>query len=372
MSEKVKGPYLPNLEPLIQAGIDPKTGLPRKVVCDDPVYLKENVKRLLKVTDRQDAINRYVWHNLPNLTSQMLENMLYYKRQLAFFCIRQGDEAKDVHFFALPYSLAGTIDVYGRYMRITPLPFGNGSVNNGDEDKEQKPWIEGLTRDVVYDIVLPEEMTLDMYDNSCVIIQDYSNGIAQTDTPRSQLQDAIIDIESNCLPYMNTAMMNSTGVKGMRVDGEEAAAEVELASRAIQNAALTGKKFIPMVGMTDFQDFTDGAVMKSAEFMQAMESLDNYRLGTMGIKNGGLFQKKTHMLQTEQDMAGSGTSSALQDGLTLRQHACDVINSIWGLGIWCEIGEANAGVDKDMDGELTDETNNIDINEPTTATEPQM
>lgn len=54
---KNRGPYLPNLEPFIQAGIDLKTGLPNRLTKSNS---KENIKIQLRNIDRQDAINRYV------------------------------------------------------------------------------------------------------------------------------------------------------------------------------------------------------------------------------------------------------------------------------------------------------------------------
>lgn len=52
-------PYLPNLEPLWQAGIDPKTGLPSKF-GGSKCTLKEDLKKFLRLVDEQDAVNRYV------------------------------------------------------------------------------------------------------------------------------------------------------------------------------------------------------------------------------------------------------------------------------------------------------------------------
>ena len=67
------GPTLPNLEPFYAAGINPKTGLPMKF--SGPCTLKEDIKKQLRLVDEQDAVNRYVWYNLPmNLPSQ--ENLI--------------------------------------------------------------------------------------------------------------------------------------------------------------------------------------------------------------------------------------------------------------------------------------------------------
>ena len=58
-------------------------------------------------------------------------------------------------FFFLPYALDGSIDVYGRFKTVTPLPFNGVSKASDDKDKD-RPWIQGLTRDVIYEVELPE------------------------------------------------------------------------------------------------------------------------------------------------------------------------------------------------------------------------
>ena len=79
------GAKLPQLDVLLQAGINPKTGLPVKLGGSKET-LKYDLRKFLRLVDEQDAVNRYVWTNLPcNITSQELERMLYYKGQLAFF-----------------------------------------------------------------------------------------------------------------------------------------------------------------------------------------------------------------------------------------------------------------------------------------------
>ena len=85
-----------------------------------------------------------------------------------------------------------------------------------------------------------------------------------------------------------------------------------------------------------------------------MQALDNFRLSLYGLDNGGLFQKKAHMLEAEQDMNAGNIKLVYQDGLTIRQKFCDIVNSIWGLGIWCEASETVVGIDKNLDGEVAD------------------
>lgn len=345
MAKKIPNMIDPNT--YIQAGINPKTGLPIKAE-DSSVSLKSDIKRQLEIIDRQDAVNRYKWFNLPvGLSQELIERILYYKGQGMFFYMPTNDR-----FYFLPYTLEGKgIDVYGRYIQVTPLPF-NGNTSDEGKDKA-KPWIQGLIRDVQYDIMLEEPELSDM-DNKCVILHDHTIGLSQTNVARSVTHDAVLDLMSNCLPYLNTALMNSTGVSGMRIQNENERQDVFNMSAAINNCALTGQKYIPIVSGVQLQELTSGETGKAEEFLLAMQSLDNYRLSLFGLDNGGLFQKKSHMLEAEQK-ANQGMSSLIYtDGLKQRQEFCNIVNSIWGLMIWCDVSEDVLGADTDGDGFAAD------------------
>lgn len=334
---------------ILAAGFDPKSGLPYRMTGNTKSNLKPDIRKLLRIVDEQDAINRYTWYNLPKgLNSQLIERILYYKGQGALFYMDANET-----FYFLPYALNGTIDVYGRFTSITPLPF-NGSTTATDNKKEQKAWIEGLSRKPQYDVILPEDLTLADFEDSCVLLHDYSNQISQTNIPRQLLNDPLLDVMSDCIPFMRTALLNSTGVTGIRVNGQDGAANVLAASRAIDCAALTGEKYVPIVDAIDMQDLTGANVAKSEEFLLSMQALDNFRLSLYGLDNGGLFQKKSHMLEAEQRMNSNNIGLILQDGLTNRQQFCDIVNSIWGLGIWVEVSETVSNVDKNFDGVLQD------------------
>lgn len=356
---KVNNSRLPDLSTFIQAGINPKTGLPLRMgECGEE--LKANIKKLLRIMDEQDAINRFVWYNLPiGLNSQLIERILYYKGQGAMFF-----ESATERFYFLPYALDGSIDVYGRFMGVRPLPF-HGSLNVQEDDKKKVDakyqWLNIKKLKPQYDILLDEERTADVFENSCVLLSDYSKQISQTNISRQILQDPLLDVMADCIPFMRTALLNSTGVQGMRVDGQEAASNVYEASKSVNHAALVGEKYVPIVGPVEFQDLTDGNVGKSEEFLLAMQSLDNFRLSLYGLENGGLFQKKSHMLEAEQSMNNGNTGIILQDSLALRQRFCDIVNSIWGLNIWVEASETIMNIDRNMDGQIGGDEENIPL-----------
>lgn len=353
MATNNKMPAMYDLDSYIAAGINPQTGLPIKAGDNGISCIsKADIKKQLRILDEQDAVNRFTWYNLPSgLNSRLMERILYYKGQAMFFKI-------DDTFYFLPYALDGTIDVYGRFTDVTPLPF-NGSTKA--KDGKELPWIPGLKRKVAYDIQMPEDYVSEggeiLWDkieadqeNYCVLLKDYTEQISQTNISRQILQDPILDVMADMFPFMRTALLNGTGVQGMRVNSQDEYANVEAASRSVNRAALEGKKYIPIVGNVDFQDLAGGELAKAEEFLLAMQSLDNYRLSLYGLDNGGLFQKKSHVLEAEQAMNTGTTGLVLRDGLQNRQDFCNIVNSIFGLQIWCEPSEVVMGMD--MNGDM--------------------
>lgn len=335
-------PKLYDLKQFLEAGINPKTGLPIKL--EEDCDLKPNIKKALRILDEQNAVNRYVWYNLPNgLDGQLLERILYYKGQGMFFYMDT-----DNSFYFLPYALDGTIDVYGRFKGVTPLPF------NGTAQDKKDAWITGLTRKPVYDIVDEIETNDNLFEEGCVLLSDYTKQISQTNISRQIIQDPILDAMAEAFPFARTSLISNSGIKGMRVNDEDQKSTVKLASKSITKAALNGDPWIPIVGNVEFQELTDGTALKSEEFLLYMQALDNFRLSLYGLSNGGLFQKKSHMLEAEQKMNDGNVGLVYQDGLTIRQKFCDIVNSIWGLGIWCEASEVVVGIDQNLDGEVTD------------------
>jgi hypothetical protein len=313
------GPVLPELETFWQAGINPRTGLPVKF-GNSKLALKEDIKKLLRNVDEQDAVNRYVWYNLPmNLPSQEVERMLYYKGQLCFYYDKDLEE-----FYFMPYALDGTIDFYGRYNTIHPVPMTSGTDDKGN--KAQAQYLAEKKLKCIYGMLLPED-NIDT-DNVCVLLYDRSKQLSQTVLPRAQIQDPLLDIMSECIPYMQTCLLAGSGIKGIRVNDADQKDAVHEGARSMKQAALTQEPWVAMEGSVEFQELTDGSTLKAEEYMLALQSLDNFRLSTYGIDNGGLFEKKAHELQSEADINGGPVGLVMQDGLAIRQNFCNIVNSI--------------------------------------------
>ena len=349
-----KGPKLPDFETLIRAGINPKTGGPlREVSVKEQKKLKTSIKNYLRIIDEQDAVNRYVWSNLPsNITSQELERLLYYKGQLCFFYMEDLDQ-----FYFMPYALDGTIDFYGRYNRIHPVPMTAGVEDEGTkkEQNSQASILSSMKLNVVYGIKDIEELKEKDLTESTVLLHDYSKQMSQNIIPRMLVNDSLLDAMSNMIPFMNTKLMLSTGVRGVRVNDADQSQDVVQQGYKVEDYALEGKPWIPFTSAMDFQELALQAGGQAQDYLLALQALDNFRLSGYGIDNGGLFEKKAHELQSQADLNGGPVGLVLQDGLSIRQNFCNIVNSIWDLDIWCEPAENIKGMDSNGDGVAYDE-----------------
>lgn len=339
-------PFILNTEVLEAAGINPETGLPYRITDAGTglsgLAIMNNLQTQLTNTDCAQFKQRFKWHNLPDgLTSEMMEEILYYKGQGMFFEI-------DGHFYFLPFALAGNIDIYGRFMEVTPLPYRGPA-----QDEKEQPWINGLTREPIYEAIGWEDLVSEDFESKCVIIKDRSQTWG-TLVPRASLQQPIINLQAQIPALMRTSLYNGTGVLGLRINSESDAASVYSANKAMETAAVNGERWVPIANNIEFQELSADSIYKSEEYLEAFQSLDNMRLQFMGIESGGVYQKKAHMLQTEQQGNAGNVGFIIQDALTVRQDACDLINSIWGLGTWCEVSEVMLGLDVSGDGLVVD------------------
>lgn len=198
------------------------------------------------------------------------------------------------------------------------------------------------------------------YTTKCVLLRDYTTE-TQGSNPvaRSSLQQPILDTMARIIPYLRTALSNSTGVGGMHIEDDDAAWQVVDASNQAEDAALNGRKWIGVKTQMKIEGLTTDTPASAQEFLMAMQSLDNYRLGLYGLSNGGLFEKGAHMLQTEADATYGMNDLIMQDGTTLRQDFCMMVGALFGLTIWCEPAEQALGQDRNGDGTIGDDNGGV-------------
>ena len=340
---------LPDLMTMIQMGIDPATGLPTRMGVASDNRIKEEVRRAIRIMDEQEAVNRYKWFNLPSgIDGQLLERIIYYRGQAAFFYLKEMDS-----FYFLPYALNGGIDPYGRFEKITPLPFLGGTTE--EKNGKVKAWIEGLDYIPVYSI---EEVFADpekyKVTDFCVILKDYTPQEGENIIPRKIIQERFIDLMAEAFPMARTNLIANSGVNGLRVSEEDTKKQVDVMNVIIKRSALNGDPYAPVFGPTEFQELTGGSTGKVQDFLMYMQSIDNFRRSAYGLKSGGVFEKKAHELQSEAMVNQSNTDLIYNDGLKNRQKFCDLVNLLFGLLVWCEPSETAMGIDMNLNGNTTD------------------
>ena len=343
-----KGPAIYDIKTLIQAGIDPKTGLPIRLGNTDS-QLKDDLKKIERIKDEQMAIHRYKWYNLPfDLTSEEVERLLYYKYSLIMFW-----EETTQKFYLMPYALDGGIDFYGRFKTVHPIPFADGS---SEDEKRQidrvRNYLSTLKLRVLYDVpeeILDEEQAKNFDPTKCcVIFRDYTQQLSQTAIPRAFMQESIIDLKADMLPFMRTALTNATGIMGVRVQNQDEASNVIAANASLKEAALNGKMFIPIVGQVEMQEMTGNGSLRAQEFLLSLQGIENYQKEIYGIGSNGVMQKASHMLASEQEMNQISGNSAFIDGLNIRNQMAMIANIIFGTEMYCTPGETSVMADSFM------------------------
>ena len=169
--------------------------------------------------------------------------------------------------------------------------------------------------------------------------------------------DPLLDMMAEAIPLARTNLIANAGTKGMRVSNPDEYSNVEAANKSIEKAALTGKRFIPIVGTTDFQEFSEGGKASGEEFFLYMQTLDNLRLQSYGLKNNGLFEKNQYINNTMAGNIQANVGQIYEDALKCRQDSVDLINAIWGPIVAVNASETVTNSDTNMDGETLDDNN---------------
>ena len=189
----------------------------------------------------------------------------------------------------------------------------------------------------------------------CVIINAYCRDLGNRAIPEQEMMDPLLDMMAEAIPMARTSLISSAGTKGMRVNNQDEYSNVEAANKSIEKAALNGQRFIPIVGLTEFQEFADKSGAQNDQFFIYMQTLDNLRLQSYGLKNNGLFEKNQYVNNTMAGNIQANVGQIYEDALKCRQDSVELINMIWGPIAACLPSETVTNSDTNMDGETLDE-----------------
>ena len=315
----------------------------RKGYAKDPIF--DRIGDSFKNMDYQQYLTRFKWNNLPEgMDSELFERIMYFSGSAMFFYIKELDK-----FYFLPYGMAGDgvhtgIDFYGRFNKIKPYSF-NGSTDGSGERKangkmsQADIYLSTQIRDNIKDIpmVATEEEAKKIYENGAVICWDYTPGLAYYANSRNRISQSYVKYMVQVLIQTKSALINSSGFNLFAADGEQDNDLMQMQIDAInkdreegQLAAVVSK----LLG--NIENLQSNAPAAMQDFWASLQSVDNLRLKSMGIRNDGLQQKSQYQNIQEQSMDINDSLQVYWNSFMERIKFSAIVNSIWGLDIYPE------------------------------------
>ena len=316
------------------------------IIRGNPENLNLNYDSLYQIMrnhNRIETLERYMWLNVPfGLTQDIIERVLFFRGKGIFYF---NDEVDKFQF--LPFALNGTIDEYGRYIRCNTLPFTG--VDEEEKDSKNKKKNRRLiyeNLDIVYDLPYNAEMMKMVKEKKTVgiILNDNSLGLTQQPIIRSNYVKPILHLMSTLMQIINTAMYGCADHNLIQVENESEIASINNQINAINFDILKGRRFTPIAGTLPIQPLKTSNTANLEGLFNTFNSLSNFLKSITGIANPGVFDKKAHLLQEEQQLNGSNADDVYYNGLRLRQEFCMMIQAYYNYPIWCESKRGMSGV----------------------------
>lgn len=315
----------------------------RKGYSKDPIF--DRIGESFKNMDYQQYLTRFKWNNLPEgLDSELFERIMYFSGSAMFFYIKELDK-----FYFLPYGMSGDgvqtgIDFYGRFNKIKPYSFNGSTDGSGERKSDGKMskadiYLSTQIRDNITDIpmVASEEEAKKIYENGAVICWDYTPGLAYWNNSRNRISQSYVKYMVKVLIQTKSALINSSGFNLFAADGEQDNDIMQMQIDAInqdreegQLAAVVSK----LLGKIENLQSNAPAAMQ--DFWASLQSVDNLRLKSMGIRNDGLQQKSQYQNIQEQSMDINDSLQVYWNSFMERVKFSAIVNSIWGLDIYPE------------------------------------
>lgn len=321
----------------------PVKGKACRVFAADPIMNK--IGESFQNVDYQQFLTRFKWNNLPQgLDSELLERILYYSGSAMFFYIKELDK-----FYFLPYGMSGDgtevgIDFYGRFKRIKPYSF-NGSTDSDGETKANGKkssadiYLSTQIRDNIIDIpmVESEDQAKKIYEEGAVICWDRSPGLAYYTNSRNREARSYIKYMVKVLIQTKSALINSSGFNMFSADGEQDNDIMQLQIDQINKDREEGQlAAVVSKVLGNIENLQSNAPAAMQDFWASLQSVDNLRLKSMGIRNDGMQQKSQYQNIQEQTMDINDSLQVYWNSFMERIKFSAIVNSIWGLDIYPE------------------------------------
>lgn len=274
---------------------------------------KLDYQQLIFGMDFEQATGRYIWEGLPEgIESHLIETMLYFRGSLAG--VFNGGK-----LIILPYANQGSINQYGLPTAVKLLTF------NGTSADENKPYGAGKNYKVSSNIKIEEGGAVLLYDRAPVS----RSGLV---APRFITNAAIIALEAEIISRIKNNIKNSDKKIVFYADDDN---QKQAFESAIKESYEADSPFIVVVKGSsrwgsENTDYVHGDVgLKAQELFESWQSVNNIRVMSEGIINGGAFEKKERVVNAEVQDETTQTSLILNSGLVLRRLWLENMKLTW-------------------------------------------
>lgn len=311
---------------------------------------------IMRNQNRIETIERYMWTNVPfGLTPDLIERVLFYRGTGCFYYNKKIGK-----FQFLPYALNKTIDEYGRYTACNTLPFtGVDTIDGKGKSKVANAIYQDL--EIVWDLPYSKDMLQNIRKSEPVgiILHDSTLGVNQQPIIRSMYVEPVIRMLATLMNIINSAMFGAADANILNVDNESEYDSIKAQISAINTSILKGERFIPVISKIPITPIKTSNTADLEGLFNTFNSLTNFLKSITGIANPGVFDKKAHLLQEEQQLNGSNADDIYYNGLRQRQEFCIMVQAYYGYPIWCESkrGMSEVQAENIASGETSDADN---------------
>lgn len=315
----------------------PVKGKPKYVYSVDPII--DKIGSAFKKIDYQQYLTRFRWNNLPEgMDSELFERVMYFCGSAMFFYIPELKK-----FFFLPYGMANNdkelgIDFYGRFNQIKPYSF-NGATQEKKEKSRADIFLNTQIRDNIKDIPLvkTKEEADKIFNEGAVICFDHTPGLSYYSDCRNRESQAFVKYMLYVLIQTKSALINSSGFNLFTTDTESSNDIMQMQLDQINKDRERGQLSAVISNLIGkIENLQSNAPAAMQDFWASLQSVDNLRLKTMGIRNDGLQQKSQYQNIQEQSIDIDDAMQVYWNSFMERVKFSAIVNSIWGLGIYPE------------------------------------
>lgn len=331
------------------------------VVSANPLDYGLHYNELFAIMREQnyvETIERYMWTNVPfGLTPDLIERVLFFRgKGVLYFNDAVGK------FQFLPFALNDTIDEYGRYTRCNTLPFiGVDEVKKDPNSKKRMVSAVMEDLELVYDLPYNEEMLRMIREKKPVgiILNDNTLAISQQPIIRANYVKPVLHMMATLMNIINCAMFGAADHNVLAVENESELKSINQGIDAINKNILNGKRFTAITSPLKIEPLKTSNTADLEGLFNTFNSLSNFLKSITGVANPGVFDKKAHLLQEEQQLNGSNADDIYYNGLRQRQEFCMLVQAYYGYPIWCESKRAMSEVQAEnmATGETSDPDN---------------